>query len=407
MELDVLNLKKKVFSKKIIAMCFLSLGLVACSSTDDEPEELVVAELTEINQQFEPEVLWSRGVGDGVSDYFSRIKPTVAYGKVFSASRNGETIAFDVANGDTLWSTDIGAIQHETGFFDSKKSALLNGGPVAGSNKVFIGSENGQVFALDANTGDLSWQAKVKGEVINAPALDSGYIVVNTSSGIMKAFDVETGEDRWQVEQDVPPLTLRGISAPVISAGGVIVGTASGAVTVFLLEKGQRGWTAEIGEATGTTELERVVDVDANPLVFGDKVYSVSSRGNLVALEIRSGRILWKRQYSSYRQLSISGNTLFLTDVKGHVYAIDRNTGLERWSQLALTNRGVTGPAVVGDYIVVGDFEGYLHWINQESGEIVARYQVDSSGVYSTPTVADGVLYSQSRDGDLKAIKTP
>jgi outer membrane protein assembly factor BamB len=122
---------------------------------------------------------------------------------------------------------------------------------------------------------------------------------------------------------------------------------------------------------------------------------------------LKSGRILWKRQYSSYRQISIYRNTIFLTNLRGHIYAIDRVNGIERWSNVTLANRGVTGPAIIDDYVVVGDFDGYLHWLDQESGDIVARHQVDSSGIHSTPTVFDNILYSQSRDGDLQAIETP
>ena len=408
MEPNVLNLKETARKSKTVLVATLIMALSACSSTDDDiPEDLRVAELTEVNAQFEPSVVWSTTVGDGVEHYFSRIKPAVAYDKVITASRAGEVIALDVSSGNTVWSTDIRELETKSGFFESKKSALLNGGPVAGSDKVFIGSENGKLIALNAQTGELSWQAKVKGEVIAPPAIDSGFIVVNTASGIVKAFDITNGEERWKAEQEVPALTLRGVSAPAIAGGGVIVGSATGGLTVYILENGQQGWTAELGEASGNTELERVVDVDSKPLIFGDKIYSVSSRGNLAAIDIRSGRVLWKRQYSSYRELSISGNTLFLTDVKGHIYAIDRNTGLERWSQLALTNRGVTGPAVVGNYVVVGDFEGYLHWLNSETGDIVARYHLDSSGIYNTPTAENDMIYVQSRDGGLVAIKTP
>lgn len=408
MEPNVLNLKDIAKKSKITLVVALIAAVSACSSTDDDiPEDMLVAELSDINSQFEPQVVWSSSAGDGVEHYFSRIKPTVAYNKLFTASREGEVFAFDVENGNRAWLTDVRDIETQSGFFTSKKSALLNGGPVAGSNKVFIGSENGKVLALDAETGEFSWQAKVKGEVIAAPAVDSGYIVVNTASGLVKAFDISNGEDRWQAEQEVPALTLRGVSAPAIASGGVIVGSATGGVTVYILENGQQGWTAELGEASGNTELERVVDIDSKPLIFGDKIYSVSSRGNLAAIDLRSGRVLWKRQYSSYRELALSGNTLFLTDVKGHIYAIDRNTGLESWSQLALTNRGVTGPAVVGDYVVVADFEGYLHWLNGETGEIVARYHHDGSGIYNTPTAVNDMIYVQSRNGDLVAIKTP
>ncbi|MFT5634605.1 MAG: outer membrane protein assembly factor BamB [Cognaticolwellia sp.] len=397
----------KRFNKNLLAMCFLAVGVSACSSTDDEDEELRVADLTEIKALFTPVVKWDASVGNGVGNYFSRIQPVVAYGKVFSASRDGEAYAFDEKTGKQVWHADLSDIDNKLGFFDKKEPVLISGGAVAGINKVFFGSENGDVISLEAESGKVSWQGKVKGEVIAAPALDSGKLVVNTASGVIKAFNASNGQDDWQIEQDVPPLTLRGISAPIIAGGGVIVGSADGSLAVYLLEQGRQGWTVDIGEATGSTELERVIDVDSTPLVYGDNIYTVSSRGNLSAVELRTGRLLWQRQYSSYREISISGNSLFLTDVKGHIYAVDRNNGLELWSQLSFTNRGLTGPAPMDSYVVFGDFEGYLHWLDQATGDIVARHHVDSSGIHATPTVDNNVLYSQARNGDLEAITIP
>lgn len=395
-------------TNKMLVVLLLSSTLFACSSTDEEDDTSdLPAELTEIKQQFSPEVLWEESVGNGSESYFSRLKPIAAYNNVYSASRAGDVIAFDDKTGKTLWQIDLSDISKERSFWDSRSPALLAGGPIAGSDKIFIGSENGKVYALDAQTGVLVWEASIKGEVISAPAVNSGVVVVNSASGVMKAFNAESGEEIWQVEQDVPALTLRGISSPVIASGGVLVGTAKGGIDVYLLDKGQQGWSTEIGEATGSTELERVIDVDSLPVVFGDKIYAVSSRGNLAAIELKSGRILWKRQYSSYRQIAIYRNTIFLTNLRGHVYAIDRVNGIERWSNLTLANRNVTGPALIDDYIVVGDFEGYLHWLNLETGEIVARHEVDGSGIHSTPTVVNNILYTQSRDGDLQAIETP
>jgi len=394
-------------AKKVLAIILLSSSLFACSSNDDEDPSTKVAELSDLENAFDVEVLWDRSVGDGVSDYFSRIKPIVAYNKVYSASRMGDVVAFDKESGKKVWQADLSDINDERSFWDSRISALVAGGPIAGLNKIFLGTENGDVFALDAETGELIWQAKIKGEVITAPAIDSGILVVNSASGVLKGFDANTGEELWKAEQDVPALTLRGISTPVIASGGVLVGSGKGELGVYILDKGQQGWTTEVGEATGSTELQRVIDVDAAPVVFGDKVYAISARGNLVAIELQSGRILWKRQYSSYRQIAVYRNDIFITNTSGHIYALNRVNGIERWSNLELTNRGVTGPAVVDKYIVVGDFEGYLHWLDQETGEIVSRYELDSSGIHSTPTVVDDIIYTQSRDGDLEVIITP
>ena len=401
------NIFKGFSTKKVLAIILLSSSLLACSSNDEEDPSTQVAELIELDNAFDVEVLWDRSVGDGVEDYFSRIKPIVAYNKVYSASRMGDVIAFDKDSGEKLWQADVSDINDERSFWDSRVSAKVAGGPIAGMNKIFVGTESGDVFALDAETGALVWQAKIKGEVITAPAIDSGILVVNSASGILKAFNASTGEELWKVEQDVPALTLRGISTPVIASGGVLVGSGKGELAVYILEKGQAGWTTEVGEATGSTELQRVIDVDSAPVVFGDKVYAISARGNLVAIDLKSGRILWKRQYSSFRQIAVYRNDIYITDTRGHIYALNRINGIERWSNPELTNRGVTGPAVVKNYIVVGDFEGYLHWLDQETGEIVSRYQIDGSGIHTTPTVVDGVLYSQSRDGDLQAIITP
>jgi len=393
-------------TQNILIIFLLSSSLLACS-TNEEDESTKVAELTELDNAFDVELLWDRSTGDGVGDYFSRLKPIVAYNKVYSASRMGDVIAFDKENGKKVWSVDLSDINNERSFWDNRTSALVAGGPIAGLNKIFLGTENGDVFALDAETGELIWQAKIKGEVITAPAIDSGILVVNSASGLLKAFNANDGEVLWEIEQDVPALTLRGISSPAIASGGVIVGSGKGAVNIYILPTGQSGWATEVGEATGSTELERVIDVDSSPVVFGDKVYVISARGNLVAIELNSGRILWKRQYSSYRQIAVFRNDIFITTTRGHVYALNRINGIERWSNTELTNRGVTGPAVVGKYIVVGDFEGYLHWIDQDTGEIVSRYEVDGSGIHSTPTVVDGVIYTQSRDGDLEVIITP
>ncbi|MDN3653391.1 outer membrane protein assembly factor BamB [Thalassotalea ponticola] len=396
-----------IFIKKhLLSVVLLSGALTACSSNDQEEQDKV-AELVDINAQFTPQVVWDKRVGDGVEHYFSRLSPAVAYDKVFVASRFGEAYALDQATGETIWSTALYNLDGELGFWDNKPSARIAGGAAVGYDKVVWGSENGDVFALDANSGELVWRTQVAGEVISKPLFSANKLFINTSSGVLVALDANTGEQLWQAQQPVPPLTLRGVSGLSASSGGIFLGSASGEVAVYIEESGQQGWTAQIGEPSGATELQRMVDVDVTPVVVTDKIYAISSNGHLAALDIRGGREVWKRSYSSYRELLVSGNQIFATDVQGHIYAVDRHSGMEQWSNLSLTNRGTTGAVDVGDYIVVGDVEGYLHWLDKAEGRVVARHRVDSSAIYVTPVVVDQLLYVMSRDGDLQVVKTP
>src|SRR5690606_21207581 len=162
-------------------------------------------------------------------------------------------------------------------------------------------------------------------------------------------------------------------STPTMAGGGVLVGTAMGKLSVVLAETGQVAWEQVIASPTGSTELDRIADIDVQPLVLGGIAYVVSFDGTLAAVELRSGRIIWKREYKSYRNLVIEGNSLYVVDNDSVVYALDRRNGVELWSQSGLRSRMLTGVAPVSSYLAVGDKYGFVHWLNQSDGEIIAR----------------------------------
>lgn len=383
----------------------------------DDEEEQDVRELQPIEALFEPQIVWESEVDEGVEHYFSRLSPTFAYDKVYAASRQGVIIAVDENTGDDVWRVDLAEYKDEgflTGFsklWSDGISAKVAGGLVASYQMLYLGTENGLVIAMDAETGDLKWQQKVKGEVLASPVVDEGIVVVNTGSGILHALDAQTGEQKWIYESEVPPLTLRGIAAPTISSGAAVVGTANGKVATAVLESGQIAWEQTVAAATGTTELERLVDIDSQALVMGGVVYVVSYNGTLAALELRSGRVIWKREYRSYRRISMDANNLFVVDGNSQVYALDRRNGVEMWTLTTLRGRELTAATPIADYVVVGDKFGYLHWLRQSDGEIVARLEVGSDdedeGIYAAPVSNGDMLYTQTRDGDLVAISTP
>ncbi|WP_462157326.1 outer membrane protein assembly factor BamB [Pseudoalteromonas sp. GB56] len=380
-----------------IALCMASL--VGCSSSDEE--ELV---LPEINNQFETQVIWQESVGDGVAHYFSRLQPAYYKESVYVASRDGEVEALSLENGDTLWHTDV---REDNGFlfWGSDESAKLSGGILQAYGKLFVGSEHGQLVALDRETGEVVWRKSVPGEALSKPAAGDGLVYINLASGLLLALHPDTGEERWRYEQEVPPLTLRGSSAPTVANGGVLVGEETGKLSVLISDSGFAAWQADIAQPKGASEFERLVDVDTEPKVSGANVYTLAYNGNLAAVDIRTGNVVWKREYSSYREFSIVGSTIYVVDSDGVIYALDKNSGIERWSQAALRGWYITGPAVLGNYLAVGDQEGNLHWLDINNGELVSRHEFDGSGFFVEPIVADDRLIVITRDGEVSAIK--
>jgi outer membrane protein assembly factor BamB len=407
------------FVKSSVAL-LLAINLGGCSTIsgwfqDDEEQE--IRKLPEITMEFETQIKWTESVGDGVENYFSRLSPAVGYGKIFAADREGKIVAFEPETGKEIWSTNISrkskasSISNLYGLFAGTVSAKISGGLTVAYDAVYFGTEDGIVYSLNQKDGSINWQTEVPSEVIAEPASDVGILVVNTVSGTLLGLDAYTGEIKWQNDSDVPPLTLRGISAPAAAAGGAIVGLANGRVRVNIIDTGLTAWEAVVAKPKGATELDRIVDIDSKPLVFGGTVFLVSYGGSLAAIELRSGNVIWNREYASYRNVSIDGNRLFVTDNNSNIYAIDRRNGVELWSNGKLRKRNLTSATPVGDYIVVGDKYGYLHYFTQDEGKYVSRLAIgnddEDEAIYNAPVYADGVFVVQTRDGEISVVSTP
>jgi outer membrane protein assembly factor BamB len=347
-----------------------------------------------VKSQFTPEKLWSSDIGDGVGHYFSKLKPVFAYDAIYLASRDGEVKALSPETGKKIWDVEL----------DSNQPLRLSGGLSAAGNQLFVGSENGVIYALNAQSGETVWSSKVEGEVLSTPVTDGGLVMVNTSEGHLIALEQASGEQQWTISSEVPNLTLRGDSSPVALSGGVFWGTPSGRLAAAISSRGQMIWQQTIGTPKGATEIERLVDVDAAPVVIGGMLYSIGYNGELVAIDLRTAKAAWKRPYSSSSDMATDGGRLFIVADHDHLAAVDARSGTELWTNNQLENRLLTSPVVINGYLVVGDSEGYLHWIDRSTGQFVAQQFIDESGFAVAPlALSDGYLVV-TRNGDVKKL---
>ncbi|GAD91308.1 outer membrane protein biogenesis protein BamB [Vibrio halioticoli NBRC 102217] len=375
-----------------ILLTTFTVALVGCASEEDT---IIMAPVPVVESQFTPSVVWSNSVGDGVGQYFSKLTPAYAYDKVFVASRDGDVAAFDATSGDEVWSVDL----------EKDVPARLAGGIKASYGQLFIGSENGEVISLDAATGEEKWRVEVDGEVLSVPETDSNLVLVHTTRGALIALDEETGNEKWTVSTEVPTLTLRGTSSPVAVSGGVFWGTSNGRLAAALVDRGQMIWQQPVGTPKGATEIDRLVDSDAQPLVIGGMLYTIGINGQLIAIDLRSGSAAWKRNYSSAQNMATDGRNIYLVTDKDHIVAVDARSGTELWENRQLEYRLLTGPAVIDRKLVLGDSEGYLYWLDRNTGEFISQQMEDDSGFAVAPIEVEDGFVITTRNGDVKMMK--
>lgn len=370
------------------------LGLLGgCSmfDSDDGEDESKPAPLVDIKAEQSFDKIWSHGVGNGQGKLYYRIRPAIVADRIFVAANNGDVEAFDRLTGKSLWDADI--------------DVQVTAGVGAGGGVVTLASDDGRVFGLNADTGETLWKTAVGGEVIATPQTDGSLVAVVTVSGQLKGLDARTGTERWRYNATAPALSLRASGAPVIANGMVIAGFANGKVIAVNAENGKPLWEARAAIPKGSSEIERLVDVGADVLVSDGVVYVATYQGMLSAFDLQSGRKRWERDASSYVSIGESFNSLYVADQSGTVTAFGKAEQSVRWEQTALARRQLSGPVAWGDFIAVGDIEGYVHLLSQADGHFVAREKIDGDGVRAQPIAVDDVLYVFGNGGKIAAYK--
>lgn len=387
--------------RKLLLPGLLSVTLLSgCSLFNSEEDVVKMSPLPKVENQFTPSTAWSTSVGSGIGDFYSNLHPTFADSVVYAADRNGTVKALNADSGKEVWSVNLA----EKDGWLSHLPALLSGGLTVSGGHVYVGSEKAQVYALNTNDGSVAWKTRVAGEAVSRPVVSDGMVLIHTGNGQLQALNESDGAVKWTVNLDMPSLSLRGESAPAVAYGAAIVGGDNGRVSAVLMQQGQMIWQQRISQATGPTEIDRLSDVDTTPVVVDGVVYALAYNGNLTALDLRSGQIMWKRELGSVNDFIIDGNRIYLVDQNDRLLALSTDGGVTLWTQSDLLHRLLTSPVLYNGSLVVGDSEGYMHWINPQDGRFVAQQEVDSSGFQTDPVVADGRLLIQAKDGTLYSI---
>lgn len=374
---------------RVAAAATALLILLGC---DNDKEVDPPAELTKITSTRDVHRVWSTGLGGDAERLRLALRPVVVEGRVYAASHDGEVMALSADTGKRAWMI--------------KTKLPLSAGPEVGSGLVVLGSSDGDLIALDSTNGTQRWRRSIASEILAQPLVVNDVVVIRTVDGHVEGLAVADGKTRWAVDEQVPKLTLRGTAPPVLAGDRLITGFDNGKVLAIDPRNGEVMWDTIVNAPHGRTELERLADIDSPARVSGDDVFVVGFQGRIAMLARDSGQIWWARDASSYRGFTMDEQNLYLTNSDSVVIAMRRTDGAVLWEMNTLRRRGLTAPAIDGDALVVGDFEGYLHWLDKATGAIVAREKADGDRITNAAISGDNGVYVQTDSGKLLAYRS-
>ena len=365
---------------------------------------------TPLAKDFKPTVqvtrLWRSSIGDGAGDSGVRLRPAVVDGVLYADSTDGKLAALDANTGKTIWSKSS-RTHGWFGWGDAKrKDALYAGGPAVKGDLLAVGTLDGHVYGVNAKDGSPRWEAELKSEVLTTPVIVGDLVVVRTSDGRIYGLESSSGQRRWVYDQgNVPLLSLRG-NGPMLTANGVLFfGSDDGKLVALRLDNGSKLWEQKLSGGEGRTEIDRLNDVDGAILLDGATLYGAAYHGKLMSVDGASGRPLWSHPFSTFVSLAVSGNAIFGVDDQSQVWAFDKSGGADMWKNAALKYRWVTGPAVQGNYVVVGDLDGYVRWLQTGDGALAARERLSSKAIRAQPLVVGDVVYVEDVKGRIGAYR--
>jgi outer membrane protein assembly factor BamB len=368
------------------------LALLALAAGCDKDKEVdPPAELVDIRATLPVQQLWSEGVGGGGEKLRLALGLALDGPTLYAAARDGQVRALDAVSGRTRW--------------QSNTKLDLSAGPAAGAGLVVVGTNGGRLVALEQDSGAERWSVQLSGELLATPLIAADRVVVRTVDGRLRALAAADGKEVWMVEDLVPRLSLRGTAPPVLSGDTVVSGFDSGKVMAVALAGGDLLWQAQVSSPRGRSELERLADVDAAVRVSGSDVYAVGYQGRVAMMALDTGQLWWARDLSSYRGLDLDDDQLYVATSEGDVVALKRRDGTIAWQQQGLARRGLGTPAVVGGAVMVGDFQGYLHWLDRNSGEFVARERPGRTRIAAPPLVDGARAFVIDVGGGITAFR--
>lgn len=352
-----------------------------------------------------PQLQWRANIGSGIRSGRPRLPPpVVGDGKVFAMDSRSQVSAFTANGGELVWRSELAP---------PKERHHTPGGIAFEAGRVFATTGFAQVIALDAQTGEEMWRSKVDSPVHAPPTVRDGRVFAVSLNNTLYALDAGDGRELWTFDGIPEMAAVIGGASPAVDSDVIVAAFSSGELVALRVENGRVLWTDSLASLRRTDELGSISHIRASPVIDRGRVYALSYGGMMAAVDLRNGRRLWDASIGGLERPWVAGDMVYVMTVERDLIALDRDSGRVYWATRlpAFKNpdkrKGPifwSGPVLASDRLVVTGSSGEVLAVSPYTGEVLGKIDLPSD-VTVAPVVAGGTLYFVNKNAELLAYR--
>ncbi len=345
---------------------------------------------------------WDQSIGEGSSDERRLVaRPVVADGYVFTMDAEFEVNAFEISTGKQVWNYDPNVPEEDEETF--------GGGLAYEGGRVFMSTGFGKIIALRADNGAELWRGNLPGPSRSSPTVGGGRVFAVTIDNQTVAFDEESGKKLWTHSGISESAGLLGGGSPALVGNTVISPYSSGELVALRVTNGRVVWSDNLVAVRRTDTLSTVAHIRGHPVVDRGVVYAISHSGRLVAIDLRTGARVWDRSIGGSETPWVAGNFIFVLSNQGDLYCLTRLGGRVRWVQSLPKYEDPEdkdgpikwfGPVLASDRLMVVGNHGDVLSVSPYTGAFLSKLELTDK-LSVAPVVASGSVFFLSDDADL------
>ncbi len=354
-----------------------------------------------------PRKLWTARIAGSSPLRRLAAAPVVGGGRLFVIDTLGVLHAFDADTGREAWSHSFD--------LPADPRAVFGGGAAYDDGVVYVTTGLGEVAALDAAKGTITWRVKPLGPLRGSPTVGYGLVFVVTQDNQIAALNASDGATQWNESGSLAQTGVFGMAVPAVSQGTIVAGYSSGELVAYRYENGRQLWADALARTSIATSVSTLTDIDADPIIDNGRVYALGQGGRMAAYELVTGQRVWELNLAGISTPAVAGAWIFTLTDEGKLLCITKNTGKVRWLSQLPRYRVETktkkkgdilwsGPVLAGNRLWVTNSEGVVATVSVDAGKLTRMFHHDA-GFTLAPIVANNTLYVLDNSGSITAYR--